>query len=149
MKIFKFKTLIFKFEFLGEQVSYFDISWWVMTFGIWFWPKSQSLTFQCSVDFWSVDYKIHLSIQWTWDLLNHVNRSRWCHWVLESMLEPNLPLARLKIRNCPYTVKTLKMTILPFWWSDQISCGIVIQTWSNGSYELIMLMWVKIYEVWL
>ena len=73
---FQIKTLIFKFEFLGEQVSYFDLSWWIMTLGTWFWQKSQSLTFQYTVDFWSDDCKIHLSIQWTWDLLNHVIRSR-------------------------------------------------------------------------
>ena len=115
-----------------------------MTLGTWFWPKSQSLTFQCTVDFWSVDWKIHLSIQCFWDLLNLVIRSILCHWVHEIMLEPNFPLARWKIRNFPYTVKTPKMTILPFWWSDQISWGVVIQTWSNGSYEFIMLMWVKI-----
>ena len=60
-----------------------------------------------------------------------------CHWLGQ------------KVKNCPCAVKTLKMTILPFWWSDQISCGIVIQTWSNGSYEFIMLMWVKFHEVWL
>ena len=138
-----------KIKFLGEQVSCFDSSWWIMTLGTWFWPKSQSLTFQCTVKFWSVDWKIHLSIQCIWDLLNLVNRSRWCHWVLEIMLEPNLPLARWKIRNCPSTVKTLILTILPFWWFDQISWGIVVQTWSNDTYEFIILMWIKNYEVWL
>ena len=55
----------------------------------------------------------------------------------------------LPVKNLPCAVKTLKMTILPFWWSDQISCGIMVQTWSNGSYEFIILMWVKIHEVWL
>ena len=60
-----------------------------------------------------------------------------CHWLGQT------------VKNCLCTVKTLKMTILPFWWFDQISCGIMIQTWSNGSCEFIMLMWVKFYEVWL
>ena len=60
-----------------------------------------------------------------------------CHWLGQT------------VKNCLCAVKTLKMTILPFWWSDQISCGIVIQTWSKGSYEFIMLMWVKFHEVWL
>ena len=60
-----------------------------------------------------------------------------CHWLGQT------------VKNCLCTVKTLKMTILPFWWSDQISCGIVVQTWSNGSYEFIMLMWIKFHEVWL
>ena len=149
MKFFKFKTLIFKIGFLGEQVSYFDIFWRIMTLGTWFWPKSQSLTFQCTVDFWSVDWKTHLSMQWTWDLLNHVIRSRWCHWVLEIMLEPNFPLARWKIRDCPSTVKTLILTILPFWWFDQISWGIVVQTGSNETYAFILLMWINNHEVWL
>ena len=44
---------------------------------------------------------------------------------------------------------TLVLTILPFWRFDQISWGIVVQTWSNGSYESIMLKWVKVHEVWL
>ena len=67
----------------------------------------------------------------------------------------NLFAARKKVQGSKkcnltiFTVKTLKMTIFPFWWSDQFSCGNVIQTWSNGSYEFIMLMWVKIHEVWL
>ena len=149
MKIFQIKTLICNFRFLGQQVSYFGISWWIMTLGTWFWPKSQSLTFQCAVDFWSVDCKIHMSIQCNWGHLNLVNRSRWCHWVLESILELNFSFSRSKIRNCLCVVKTLKMTILPFWWSDQISWGVVVQTWSNGSYEPIILMWIRNYEVWL
>ena len=115
-----------------------------MTLGTWFCPKSQSLSFQCTVDFWSVDWKIHLSIQCICDLLNLVIRSRWFHWVLQTMLEPNFPLARWKIRNCLSPVKTLILTILPFWWSDQISWGVVVQTWSNSSYESIMLLWIKI-----
>ena len=60
-----------------------------------------------------------------------------CQWLVQT------------VKNCICTVKTLKMTILPFWWSDQISCGIVIQTWLNGSYESIILIWIKNYEVWL
>ena len=87
--------------------------WLILIFGTWIWPKSQSLTFQYTVDFWSLDWKIHLSIQCIWDILNLVIRSRWCHWVLVSMFEPNFPLDRSKIRNCPSAVKTLKMTILP------------------------------------
>ena len=67
-----------------------------------------------------------------------------CHWLGQTVKN-----CLCTIKNCLCTVKTLKMTILPFWWSDQISCGIVIQTCPNGSYEFIMLMWVKIHEVWL
>ena len=149
MKKFQIKTLICKIGFLGEQVSCFDISWWIMTLGTLFWPKSQSLTFQCTVDFWSVDWKIHLSILCTWDLLNYAIMSRWCHWDLEIMLEPNWSLDRLKIRNCPFLVKTLILTILPFWWSDQISWGIMVQIWSNNICEFTVLIWIKNYEVWL
>ena len=117
----------------------FWISWWT-SFIIWHiliksdhWhlilTKKSKFDFSVYSWFWSIDWKIHLSIQCFWDLLNLVIRSIWCHWVLESMLEPNLALARSKIRNCPCAVKTLKMTILPFWWSDQISWGVVVQTW--------------------
>ena len=56
--------------------------WWIMIFGTWIWPKSQSLTFQYTVDFWSVDCKIHMSIQWTCNVLNHVIRLKWCNWNL-------------------------------------------------------------------
>ena len=130
---FQIKTLICKIGFLGEQVSYFETFWWIMTLGTWFWPKSQSLTFQYTIDFWSVDCKIHLSILCIWDILNYVIRSRWYHWVLENIFEPNWSLARWKFRNCPSSVKTLILTILPFWWFDQISWGVVVQTWSNGT----------------
>ena len=60
-----------------------------------------------------------------------------CHWLGQT------------VKNCLCAVKTLKMTILPFWWSDQISWGVMVQTWSNGSYKPIILMWMKIYEVWM
>ena len=53
------------------------------------------------------------------------------------------------VKNSLCKVKNLKMTILPFWWSDQISWGVMVQTWSNCSYESIMLMWIKNYEAWL
>ena len=125
---FQIQNPNFQKWFFGEQVSYFDMSWWFMTLGTWFWPKSQSLTFQYTIDFWSVDCKIHLSIRWTWDLLNHAIRSRLFHWVLEIMLVLNWPLARLKIRNFPFSVQTLILTILPFWRSDQISWGVMVQT---------------------
>ena len=130
---FQIKTLIFKFGFLGEQVSYFDISWWIMTLGTWFWPKSQSLTFQCTVDFWSVDWKIHLSIQCIWDLLKLVIRSRWFHFVLETMFEPNFPLARWKkIRNCPFSVKNPNFdhfALLMIWSNFLRSCDPNLIKW--------------------
>ena len=54
-----------------------------------------------------------------------------CHWLGQT------------VKNCLYIVKTLILTILPFWWFDQISWGVVIQTWSNGSYESKILLWIK------
>ena len=79
-----------------------------------------------------------------------------CWMVQDNFIESLCPCLSLifhwlgqTVKNCLCTVKTLKMTILPFWWSNQISCGIVIQAWSNGSYEFIMLMWIKFHEIWL
>ena len=66
--------------------------------------------------------------------------------LLKSWLKLNLSFSRLKIRNCPFLVKTLILTI---WWFDQISWGIVVQTWSNDTYESKVLMWITNYEVWL
>ena len=77
------------------------MSWWEMTLGTWFWPKSQSLTFQYTVKFWSVDWKIHLSILCIWDLLNLLNGSRQCNWVLESMVELDLPMVRSNSQKLP------------------------------------------------
>ena len=121
-------------------MSYFDRFWWIVIFGTWIWPKSQSLTFQCTIDFLAVDYKFHLSIQWNCNVLNHVIRSRWYKWNLVIMIQINWSFARSKIINYPFSVKTLILTILPFWWFDQISWGIVVQTWSNDKYESKMLI---------
>ena len=123
--------------------------WWKMNLDTWFWPKSQSLTFQYTVKIDQLTGKFNcqscvLGIFWAWwtcqdnsmgSLSPYV--SLVCHWLGQT------------VKNCLCAVKTLNMTILPFWWSDQISCGIVIQTWPNGSYEFIMLMRVKFHEVWL
>ena len=83
------------------------------------------------------------------NVLGHAIRSKWCNWTLEIVLQTNWLFARPKIKNCPFSVKTLILTILPFWWFDQISWGVVIQTWSNGTYEFKMWLWIKNYEVWL
>ena len=131
------KIFILNPWFLDEQVSYFDMFWWIVTLGTWFWPKSQSLTLQYTIDFWSVDCKFHLYIHWICNVLNYVIRSRWYKWTLSIMLQLNLSFARSKTRNCPFSVKTLILTILPFWWFDQISWGIVVQTWSNDTYDFI------------
>ena len=139
MKKFQIKTLICNFRFLDQKFSHFYISWWIMTLGTWFWPKSQSLTFQCTIDFWSVDWKIYLSIQCIWDLLSLVIRLIWCHWVLETMLEPNLPLARWKIRNCPSIVKNPNFDHFAFLmiWSNFLrSCGPNLIKWFIWVYNV-------------
>ena len=101
--------------------------------------KKSKFDFSVYNDFWLVDWKIHLSIQCNWDLLNLVIRSKWCHWVLETMLEPNLPLARWKIKNCPSTVKIRKMTILALLmiWSNFLrSCGPNLIKWFIWAYNV-------------
>ena len=108
--------------------------WWTVTLGTWFWPKSQSLTFQYTVKIDQLTGKFNcqscvLGIFWVcW--LGQDNSmgslspcvSLICHWLGQT------------VKNCLCIVKTLKMTILPFWWSDQISCGVMVQNWSNGSW---------------
>ena len=64
-------------------------------------------------------------------VLSHAIRSKWFNWILEIMFPTNQPFAKSKIRNCIFSVKTLILTILPFWWFDQISWGIMVQTWPN------------------
>ena len=110
------------------------MSWWKINLGTWFWPKCQSLTFQYIVKFWSVDWKIHLS--------SYAIEIFWTCWMgQDNFIESLCPWLSLicywlgqTVKNCLCTVKTLRMTILPFWWSDQISCGIVVPTWSNDSW---------------
>ena len=83
------------------------------------------------------------------NVLRHVIRSKWWIWILEIMSPTNNSFARSKIRNWTFLVKTLILRILPFWCSNQISWGIMIQTWSNDIYEFIMFILIKNYEVWL
>ena len=106
----------------------------------------------CFYKLWSLvlefDQKVKVwlfSIQLTFDQLtekficqSHAFEIFWTCWIgqddaIESLsLWLNLICHCLgqTVKYCLCTVKTLKMTILPFWWSDQISCGIVIQKWS-------------------
>ena len=83
------------------------------------------------------------------NVLSHVIRSKWCNWTLEIMPWTNWSFSRSKIRNCPFPVKTLIFTILPFWRFAPISWGILGQTWSNDTYEFKMLIRIKNYELWL
>ena len=120
-----------------------------MTLGTWFWPKSQSLTFQYTVKIDQLTGKFNgqscaYGTFWTFWACQDDSTGSLCPYV--SLVFRWLGQT---VKNCLYAVKTLKITILPFWWSDQISCGIMIQTWSNGSHEFIMLMWVNFHEVWL
>ena len=68
-------------------------------------------------------------------------------WLLRSCLKPIDHLLGQKIRNYPFPVKTLILTIFPIWRFNQISWGIMVQTWSNDRYEFKMLVWIKNYEV--
>ena len=43
----------------------FWMSWWNVIFETQIWSKSQSLTFQCTVDFFHQLTKFHLSIHWS------------------------------------------------------------------------------------
>ena len=62
------------------------------------------------------------------------------------MIELDLPLVRSNSQKLPLYSQNPKNDHFPFWWSDQISCGIMIQTWSNGSYEFIMLMCCSFFD---
>ena len=138
----------------------FLISWWTSFI---FWHVLMNcdflhliLTIKSKFDFSVYSWlliswlKIHLSIQLILsNVLGHAIRSKLCNWTLEIMLKVNWSFSRSKIRNYPFLAKTLILTILPFWWFDQISWGIVVQTWSNDIYESKMLMWIENYEVWL
>ena len=101
--------------------------------------KSQSLTFQCTVKFWSIDWKIHLSIQCNWGLLNLLNRSIWFHWVLESMLELNLPLARSKSQKLPLYSQNPKnhhFALLVIWYNFLWNCGPNLIKWFIWVYNV-------------
>ena len=154
-KIYKFRN----FDFSKWNLE-FLISWWIIFI---FWHALMNcdlwhliLTKKSKFDF-SVYRQNFDQLTEKFTCQSNAIEVFWACWIgqddaIESLspcLNPIFHLARSKVRNCLCTVKTLKMTILPFWWSDQISCGVVVQTWSNGSCELIMLMWVKIHEVWL
>ena len=147
-------------KFLSLNFVDFVDSWWssFINFNVWMtlhlWSskltKKSKFDFCVTIDFSSVDLNsstinhLHLG-----NVLSHVIRSKWCNWNLEIMPWTNWAFARSKIRNCPFSIETLILTILPFWWFDQISWGIVIQTWSHDSYKFKMLIWIKNYEVWL
>ena len=108
------------------------MSWWKMNLGTWFWPKSQSLTFQYTVKFWSVDWKIHLSILCIWDFLNLLNGSRQCHWVLESICELGLPLVKSnsqKLPLCSQNPKNDHFALLVIWSNFLWSCDPNLIKW--------------------
>ena len=103
-----------------------------MTLGIWFWSKSQSLTFQCTVKFWSVDWKIYLSILCIWGLLNLLNGSRLCHWVLESMVKLDLPLVRSNNQKLPLYSQNPKndhFALLVIWSNFLWNCDPNLTKW--------------------
>ena len=110
-----------------------------MTLGTWFWPKSQSLTFQYKVKFWSVDWKIHLSILCIWDLLNLLNGSRKFHWVLKSMCDLDFPLARSnsqKLPLCSQNPKNDHFALLVIWSNFLWNCDPNLIKWSMWVYNV-------------
>ena len=131
-----------------KQTSYFNISWWSMILEAWFWSKSQSLTFQCTIDFSSVDWNSFVNPMVLRSDLNYEIWSRWFIWILDIMFQTNKSCIRSKFKNQVLLVKTLIFTILPFWWFDQFSWGVVIPTWSIDTYEFKMFMLTKDIEVW-
>ena len=88
-----------------------------------------------------------LSTKWPWTMFWVMPLGQnYAIELLGSCFKPINHLLGQKIRNCPFLVKTLILTILPFWRFDQISWGIVVQTWSNDTHEFIMLIWINNYE---
>ena len=71
LEFLTFQNKILTFWFLDEHVSYFDMFWWIVIFDTWFWPKSQSLNFQCTVDFWPVDWKSTINQMTLSNILSH------------------------------------------------------------------------------
>ena len=67
-EISTFQTKILNSWFLGEQVSCFDIFWWKMTLGTWFWPKKSKFDF--SVYSWLLIswLKINYQSNWSWEM---------------------------------------------------------------------------------
>ena len=72
-------------------LTYFDIFWWIVIFYTWLWPKSQSLTFQCTFDWKSTINQLILR-----DILSHAISSKLCNWIPEIMFPTNQPFARSK-----------------------------------------------------
>ena len=115
----KINWLIVDFQSTGQKVNWYT--------------KSQTLTL------WSkLSFKDHISsVDWNSSVnpmilrsdLNYEIRSiRWI-WILDIMFQTNKSCIKSKVKDQSFSVKTLILTILPFWWSYQISWGIVIQTW--------------------
>ena len=76
-------------------------AWWKMTLGTWFWPKKSKF-----------DFLVYSQILISWlenssvnpvhlGLLNFLNGSRQFNWVLDSMCELDLPLARSNSQKLP------------------------------------------------
>ena len=119
--------------FLGEQVSWFGMFWWKMNLDSWFWPKSQSLTFQYTVKIDQLTGKFNcqscvLGIFWTcWtcqdnsmgSLIPYV--SLVCHWLGQT------------VKNCLCAVKTLKndhFALLVIWSNFLWNCDPNLIKWS-------------------
>ena len=74
-----------------------------------------------------------------WDLLSLLNNSIWCHWVLESMVEPNFPLARSNSQKLPLYSQNPKndhFALLVIWSNFLWSCGPNLIKWFIWVYNV-------------
>ena len=134
-------------DFLIIKLNIFDCLLKLWSLKLKFDQKIKVWLFGVQLTFSSVDQISTINQLILRNELNHEIRSRWCIWILDIMFKANKSCIRSKVKNQAFSVKTLILTILPLWWSDQISWGIVIQTWTNGSYEFKMLLWINNHEV--
>ena len=68
-----------------------------------------------------------------------MNRSRWCHWVLESILEPNLPFGNVKNQEFPLYSQNPKndhFALLVIWSNFLWNCGPNLIKWSIWVYNV-------------
>ena len=145
-----FPKTFWLYWFIDDQVSYFLN---VLTkCGLWNSNLIKKSKFDFSVYSWLFHQltKFHLSIQWSWEMF----------WAMKLGKNVGFESLRLYVKPLDHvlgqiildqsdTVKTLFLTILPFWWFEQFCWGIVIQTLSIDTYDFKILILVENIEVWL
>ena len=95
--------------------------------------KKSKFDFSVYSQNWSIDWEIQLSILCTWDLLILLNVSRPFHWVLESICELGLPLARSnsqKLPLCSQNPKNDHFALLMIWSNFLWNCDPNLIKWS-------------------